>query len=63
MNSKFKSWFLRMKLPYWMIYDVDRMFAQRDIEALCYKAYLKGKKDQRQEETERISKMGFKIYM
>jgi len=48
MRDKFQNWYLRVKLPFW-IYQVDRLFVQRDIENLCYKAYLKGRKDAQEE--------------
>lgn len=44
MKDKFQNWYLRVTLPSW-IYGVDRLFVQRDIEKLCFKAYLKGRKD------------------
>jgi hypothetical protein len=44
MKNKFQNWYHRVKLPFW-IYRMDRLFVQRDIENLCYKAYLKGRQD------------------
>lgn len=47
MKEQFKNWYLRVKLPYW-VYHVNRLFAQSELEALCYKAYLKGRKDEKE---------------
>lgn len=47
MKEKFKNWYNRVSLPFW-VFQIDRLFVQKGLEDLCYKAYLKGRKDEKE---------------